>query len=237
MIDLSNKCVLVRTQEEYESVLKEARRQGYRWCGGKEAYPYPFEERQIPDILKFYKENKELTRNASLASGYELVEASDVVIDEKKLADAVSLVRAFAKYPDRTALTDTFIKSLKLLADIVESQMEKVKQMTDEIFNLMECFPESYMNRFGEIILSQKGNVYFSAKNCTDKEDIICKLLEWCSRSMAKGEPYSSCKRNSEWREQLISGLNRYLGTNFGQEDMYWIYDQLGNAVNHKLTL
>lgn len=127
MIDLSNKCVLVRTQEEYESVLKEARRQGYRWYGGKEAYPYPFEERQIPDILKFYKENKELTRNASLASGYELVEASDVVIDEKKLADAVSLVRAFAKYPDRTALTDTFIKSLKLLADIVESQMEKVK--------------------------------------------------------------------------------------------------------------
>lgn len=109
--------------------------------------------------------------------------------------------------------------------------------MTDEIFNLMECFPESHMNRFGEIILSQKGNVYFSAKNCTDKEDIICKLFEWCSRSMAKGEPYSSCKRNSEWREQLISGLNRYLGTNFDQEDMYWIYDQLGNAVNHKLTL
>lgn len=127
MIDLKNKCVLVRTQEEYESVLKEARRQGYRWYGGKEAYPYPFEERQIPDILKFYKENKELTRNASLASGYELVEVSDVVIDEKKIADAVSLVRTFAKYPDRTALTDTFIESLKLLADTVESQMGEVK--------------------------------------------------------------------------------------------------------------
>ena len=54
---------------------------------------------------------------------------------------------------------------------------------------------------------------------------------------MAKGEPYCSCKRSSEWREQLISGLNSYLGTNFDQEDMYWIYDQLGNAVNHKLTL
>ena len=127
MIDLKNKCVLVRTQEEYESVLKGARRQGYRWYGGKEAYPYPFEERQIPDILKFYKENKELTRNASLASGYELVEASDVVIDEKKIEDAVSLVRTFAKYPDRTALTDTFIESLKLLADTVESQLEEVK--------------------------------------------------------------------------------------------------------------
>ena len=127
MINLANKCVLVRTQKEYESVLKEARRQGYRWYGGKEAYPYPFEEQNIPDILKFYEYNKEMTRNAGLAPGYELVEASDVVIDEKKLADAVSLVRTFAKYPDRTALTDTFIESLKLLADIVESQMGEVK--------------------------------------------------------------------------------------------------------------
>ena len=109
--------------------------------------------------------------------------------------------------------------------------------MTDEIFNLMTCFPVSYINRFGEIILSEKGNVYFTAKNCIDKEDIICKLLEYCSRSMAKEGPYCSCKRNSKWREQLILSLNIYLGTNFDQEDMYWIYDQLGNAVNHKLTL
>lgn len=126
MIDLANKCVLVRTQEEYESVLKEARRQGYRWYGGKEAYPYPFKEQQIPDILKFYC-NKELTRNASLAPGYELVEASDVIENEEKLKNAVNLVRTFAKSPDRTALTDTFIESLKLLADTVESQLEEVK--------------------------------------------------------------------------------------------------------------
>ena len=126
MINLSNKCVLVRTVEEYESVLKEAKKQGYRWYGGKEAYPYPFEEQQIPDILKFY-DNKELTRNASLTLGYELVEASDLIENEKKLKDAVNLVRTFTKYPNRTALTDLFIKSLKLLADTVESQMEEVK--------------------------------------------------------------------------------------------------------------
>lgn len=125
MIDLKNKCVLVRTQEEYENVLKAAKGQGYRWYGGKEAYPYPFEEQQIPDILKFYECNKELTRNASLAPGYELVEASDVIENEEKLKNAVNLVRVFAKFPDRTALTDTFIESLKLLADVVESQMEE----------------------------------------------------------------------------------------------------------------
>ena len=130
MIDLANKCVLVRTHEEYENILKVAKKQGYRWYGGKEVYPYPFEKQQIPDILKFYS-NKELTRNASLAPGYELVEASDVIEYEQKLKNAIRLVRTFArvfaKYSDRTALTDSFIKSLKLLADIVESQMKEVK--------------------------------------------------------------------------------------------------------------
>lgn len=126
MINLANKCVLIRTHEEYENILKAAKKQGYRWYGGKEVYPYPFEEQQIPDILKFYS-NKELTRNASLTPGYELVEASDVIEDEEKLKDAISLVRTFAECPDRTALTDTFIESMLLLADTVESQMEEVK--------------------------------------------------------------------------------------------------------------
>lgn len=125
MIDLANKCVLVRTHEEYENILKVAKKQGYRWYGGKEAYPYPFEEQQIPDILKFYG-NKELTRNASLAPGYELVKASDVIEYEKELKDAIRLVRIFVKNPDR-ALIDSLIKSLKLLADTIESQMEEVK--------------------------------------------------------------------------------------------------------------
>lgn len=125
MIDLANKCVLVRTYEEYENILKAAKKQGYRWYGGKEVYPYPFEEQQIPDILKFYG-NKELTRNASLTLGYELVKASDVIEYEKELKDAIRLVRIFVKNPDRT-LIDSLIKSLKLLADTIESQMEEVK--------------------------------------------------------------------------------------------------------------
>lgn len=130
MIDLANKCVLVRTHEEYENILKAAKKQGYRWYGGKEVYPYPFEKQQIPDILKFYS-NKELTRNASLEPGYELVEVSDVIGYEEKLKNAIRLVRTFArvfaKYQIKTALTDQFIESLKLLADTVESQLEEVK--------------------------------------------------------------------------------------------------------------
>lgn len=68
-----------------------------------------------------------MVRNASIGPGYELIEASDVIADRKDLEDAISLVRIFAKDPDRTVLTDTFIESLKLLADTVESQLEEVK--------------------------------------------------------------------------------------------------------------
>lgn len=109
--------------------------------------------------------------------------------------------------------------------------------MIDEIFNVMKCFPNSYINAFQELIISDKGNVFFNIANCETKNDIICKLLEWCSRPLAKGQPYRNEKRNIEWRNSLLVGYNKYLGTNFTQDDMYWIYDQLGNKVNHELTL
>lgn len=109
--------------------------------------------------------------------------------------------------------------------------------MIDEIFEVMKHFNGSFINSRGELILSERGNVYFTATNCNNKEDVICKLLEWCSRAIAKGEPYATDKRNIEWRNSLLCGYNNYLGTNFTQEDMYWIYDKLGTAVNHELTL
>lgn len=109
--------------------------------------------------------------------------------------------------------------------------------MIDEIFDVMKCFHGSYINQCGELIISDRGNVYFTATNCKTKEDVICKLLEWCSRPIAKGVPYATTKRNVEWRNSLLCGYNNYLGTNFSQDDMYWIYDKLGNAVDHELTL
>ena len=109
--------------------------------------------------------------------------------------------------------------------------------MIDEIFDVMKCFHGSYINQCGELIISDRGNVYFTAIDCKTKEDVICKLLEWCSRPIAKGVLYATTKRNVEWRNSLLCGYNNYLGTNFSQDDMYWIYDKLGNAVDHELTL
>lgn len=109
--------------------------------------------------------------------------------------------------------------------------------MIDEIFEVMKHFDYSFVNQCGELILSKKGNVYITASNCKTKEDVICKLLEWVSRPIAKGMPYSTEARNIEWRKSLLCGYNNYLKTNFTLNDMYWIYDKLGNAINHTLTL
>lgn len=120
MIDLTGKSVFVKTQEEYLSVLKMARLQGFTWV--RENYLNHIEI-PFPNILNFYN-GKYVTYRDNERTLYE---ESEIVEDEEKIKDAVSFVRAFIKYPDRTALTDLFIDSLKLLADTVESQMEEVK--------------------------------------------------------------------------------------------------------------
>ena len=119
MINLTGKSVFVRTQEEYLNVLKIAKFQGFTWARGNNLNPIviPF-----PNILNFYS-GKDVTYRSDEKALYE---ASDIVKNEEKINDAVNLVRTFAKCPDRTALTDSFIESLKLLADTVESQMEEV---------------------------------------------------------------------------------------------------------------
>ena len=120
MIDLTGKSVFVKTREEYLSVLKMAKLRGVAWRKEKHLNPI---EIPFPNILNFYS-NKMVTYRDNERTLYE---ASEIVEEEEKINDAISLVRTFTKYPDRTALTESFIDSLKLLADTVESQMEEVK--------------------------------------------------------------------------------------------------------------
>lgn len=120
MINLTGKSVFVKTQEEYLSVLKIAKLQGFKWARGDHLNPI---EIPFPNILNFYS-SKVVTYRDNEKTLYEVTE---IVEDEGKIKEAVSLVRAFAKSPDRTALTNAFIESLNLLADTVESQLEEVK--------------------------------------------------------------------------------------------------------------
>lgn len=121
MIDLTGKSVFVRTHKEYLSVLKIAKFQGFTWAIENHLNPI---EIPFPNILIFHNSKIVTYRDDEKT----LYEASEIVEDEEKIKDAISLVRTFAKYPDRTALTDAFVKSLKLLADTVEIQLGEVKK-------------------------------------------------------------------------------------------------------------
>ena len=100
MINLTGKSVFVKTQEEYLSVLKIAKFQGFTWARENHLDPI---EIPFPNILNF-NDSKIVTYSCAEKTLYE---ASEIVKDEEKIKDAVNLVRTFAKYPDRTALTDS----------------------------------------------------------------------------------------------------------------------------------
>lgn len=89
--------------------------------------PTAFDVNKVVEQLEMLIEDKVSESGDDWYTAQCLNEASEIVEDEEKVKDAVNLVRTFAKKPDRTALTESFIKSLKLLADTVESQMKEVK--------------------------------------------------------------------------------------------------------------
>lgn len=77
MIILTGKIVFVKTQEEYLSVLKMAKLQGFTWARENHLNPIviPF-----PNILNFY-DSKIVTYNYVKKTVYE---ASEIVEDEEK---------------------------------------------------------------------------------------------------------------------------------------------------------
>lgn len=97
-----------------------AKLQGFTWVRENNLSPIKI---PFPNVLNFYDDKNVAYRNKEKT----LYEASEIIEDEERIKDAINLVRIFAEAPDRTALTDTFIESLKLLANTVESQMEEVK--------------------------------------------------------------------------------------------------------------
>lgn len=120
MIDLTGKNVFVKTQEEYLSILKIARLQGFAWARKSNLSPIKI---PFPNILNFY-DNKNVTYRSDEKTLYE---ASEIVAREEKIEEAVAHVKYFVDNKDRMSLTDKVIESMLLLADTVESQLEEVK--------------------------------------------------------------------------------------------------------------
>lgn len=180
MIDLRNMCVLVRTKEENEILLKEAEKQGFCWP--KYNNCKPLQEQHFPDILKFC-EDKDIIYRAFINSNCAFHEASEILGMKEmtaiefanRIADvrncrgrncskcvlsasntrckrdlcdicnwednidevleiaksirltapspeekAISTIEKFIENPDRTALNDEFVESLKLVVKKLE---------------------------------------------------------------------------------------------------------------------
>lgn len=75
MIDLRNTCVLVRTKEENEMLLKQAEKQEFHWY--RKDHCEPLQTQYFPDILKFYE--YDITYAASVRSDFAFYEASELL--------------------------------------------------------------------------------------------------------------------------------------------------------------
>lgn len=92
MIDLRNTCVLVRTPEENEMILKEAEKQGFKWY--RKDHCKPLQPHYFPDILKFYND-KEVAHSAHIGTDYNIFyEASELLgtkeMTARKFADRIA---------------------------------------------------------------------------------------------------------------------------------------------------
>lgn len=82
MIDLRNTCILVRTKEENEMLLKEAEKQGFQWDSKDDCKPLP--EQCFLDILRFY-DSKAITHRVYVNENCNCYEASEL-LGEKEMA-------------------------------------------------------------------------------------------------------------------------------------------------------
>ena len=107
------------------------------------------------------------------------------------------------------------------------------EQFVSELKKLLNCFPESYINRNLEVILIPKTNTYFSLIGCGTKRDIITKVLMWCTRDIAEDRPYQQQKRNIDFYVDNRMRLEKYLGAGINVDV---IYQCLGNGINKELA-
>ena len=106
-------------------------------------------------------------------------------------------------------------------------------EVFEELKKLMSYFPDSFINRQLELILIPKTNTYFSLRDCLTKNDVISKVLMWCTRDIDKGETYQQRKRNIDFYVDNRDRLRKYLGSDI---NVHVVYNHLGNGINKELT-
>ena len=101
---------------------------------------------------------------------------------------------------------------------------------------LARAFPKSFINSALEFIAHKEANEWFRLEDCNTEFDVKCKVLEWLSRGASKTCPFHSNIKNERFHNFMLNGINDFLDTDFTEEDMRVIYQELGNCVNHSKT-
>lgn len=109
--------------------------------------------------------------------------------------------------------------------------------MEKYVRNLMNVFEESFINRLNELILIPKTNLYICLDDVHNETELKYKIIEFCSRDASKATPYKTEQRNKKYQSKVRDKINIYLNTNFTADDMDLIYTELGNRINHELTI
>ena len=95
---------------------------------------------------------------------------------------------------------------------------------------LKQAFRLYFVNYMFEIIIHPKENTYFQLSDVTTELELKAKILEWLSREASQ----SFSKQSQKYH---LEGINKFLETNFTQEEMGQIYTRLGNRCNHTKTI
>ena len=109
----------------------------------------------------------------------------------------------------------------------------------DLLIKIMASFKESFVkcNNDGfEIILDSKSNFFFSLENVDSDCELIRRLISSVSRCY-KTEPYEKEWRNRRYQTELMTSFNKFLGTNFIEDDFEYIYTYLGNGCNKPIAI
>lgn len=98
------------------------------------------------------------------------------------------------------------------------------------INHALNVFPKSFINHSNELIIDPRNHISFRLEDVTTVLEFKCKVFAWVSRPIAKS-------LNKYWSPRVLDGVNRLLQTNFSKDDMWWIYDRLGNDINRNLAI
>lgn len=161
MIDLRNTCVLVRTPEENEKLLKEAEKQGITWKG--KDYCRPLEQQTFPNILKIFKD-KSIVHNAYIDANFAFYEASELLGTKEMtarefaewVADAISpskcnkreclkcvFSRKNTKCNRSLCNTNNWKDNIDELLEIVKSGRSTVPTPEEKVIGTLENFIEN----------------------------------------------------------------------------------------------